>query len=135
VLDDVGMVEDGLALLRWLVERELGQWGFSFTPAEGRGPGGEQPGFDQQPLEAWAMADASVRAAELTGDPNWMAIAELSVAWFLGENDRRSMIYDSSSGASFDGLTEAGVNENQGAESTLAALGALLALEKPVGAP
>jgi hypothetical protein len=81
------------------------------------------------------MADASVRAAEITGDLKWMATAQLSVAWFLGENDTRSMLYDPDSGACFDGLTEMGVNQNQGAESTLAALGALLALRKPVSSP
>jgi hypothetical protein len=134
-LENYDMIEDGLALLTWLAEREQGKWGFSFTPTEGRGPEDEQPGFDQQPLEAWAMADAATKAAEVTGDPTWIATAQLAVSWFLGQNDKRSVLYDSGSGAGYDGLTEIGVNENQGTESTLAALGAMLALHKPVGSP
>lgn len=135
VLEDPEMIDDGLALLSWLIDQEMGNWGFSFTPAEGRGPEDEQPAFDQQPLEAWAMADAAVRAAEVTRDHGWMSAAHLAVTWFMGENDQRIRLYDSESGGCFDGLTEDGVNLNQGAESTLSALGALLALLKPVGAP
>ncbi len=134
-LEDEAMIADGLNLLNWLTDQEMGSWGFSFTPAHGRGPDDVQPGFDQQPLEAWAMADASVRATEVSDDKGWMSAAHLAVTWFLGENDRRISLYNSESGGCFDGLTEDGVNLNQGAESTLSALGALLALLKPVGAP
>jgi hypothetical protein len=44
-------------------------------------------------------------------------------------------MYDSESGACCDGLTAEGVNLNQGAESTLSALAALLALWRPPVAP
>ncbi|CAN5187727.1 glycosyl transferase [soil metagenome] len=135
VLEDSGLVDDGLALLRWLVGKELGQWGFSFAPTGGRGPEDRQPAYDQQPLEAWAMADAAVRALETTGDAEWLGVARLAASWFLGANDQGLKIYDNESGGCFDGLTGDGVNLNQGAESTLSALGALLALRKPVGAP
>lgn len=134
-LEDSAMIDDGLALLRWLVGKELGQWGFSFAPTGGRGPEDRQPAYDQQPLEAWAMADAAVRALEITGDGEWLGVARLAASWFLGANDQGLKIYDNESGGCFDGLTGDGVNLNQGAESTLSALGALLALRKPVGAP
>jgi len=44
------------------------------------------------------------------------------VAWFLGDNDSRTPMYDPVSGGGFDGLERFGRNENQGAESTLAVL-------------
>jgi len=135
VLDDMGLIDDGLRLLQWLIEQEAGEKGFSFTPAHGRGPGDPKPAFDQQPLEAWAMADAAMRAAEVTGDHAWITPAGVAVAWFLGENDHRHPMYDTESGACYDGLTEEGVNRNQGAESTLSALGAILAPIRPPRAP
>ena len=134
-LDDPDLVGEGLRLLEWLVETEIGQHGFSFTPVEGRFDSHRKPSFDQQPLEAWAMADACVRAAEVTGDQGWLVPARVAVSWFLGENDQRTELYDPKSGACCDGLTAEGVNRNQGAESTLAALGALLALKRPADAP
>lgn len=126
-LADPGLVEEGLVLLEWLVETEIGEHGFSFTPVEGRSASHRKPTYDQQPLEAWAMADACVRAAEVTGDAGWLVPADNAVTWFLGLNDQLIALYDSESGACCDGLTPEGVNLNQGAESTLSALGALLA--------
>ncbi|MGH8957798.1 MAG: glycosyltransferase [Acidimicrobiia bacterium] len=134
-LDDQNLVGDGLLLLEWLVETEIGKHGFSFTPVAGRSISHRKPSFDQQPLEAWAMADACVRAAEVTGDAGWLVPAGVAVAWFLGENDRGIAVYDSELGACCDGLTADGLNLNQGAESTLSALGALLALKRPATAP
>ncbi len=134
-LDDPKLVSEGLRLLEWLVETEMGEHGFSFAPVAGRFVSHRKPSFDQQPLEAWAMADACVRAAEVTGDPGWMVPARVAVSWFLGDNDQRAGLYDPRTGACCDGLTAEGMNLNQGAESTLAALGALLALRRPVDAP
>lgn len=126
-LGDDAMVEDGLALLAWLVVEETGEAGFSFAPVDGRAAGDPRPGFDQQPIEAWAMADACARAAVLTGDATWERHWTAAVEWILGRNDAAAAMYDPDTGAGFDGLTPTGVNLNRGAESTLAALGTLLA--------
>ncbi|HKZ19186.1 MAG TPA: glycosyltransferase, partial [Acidimicrobiia bacterium] len=134
-LDDQKLVSEGTRLLEWLIETEIGDHGFSFAPVAGRFVSHRKPSFDQQPLEAWAMADACVRAAEVTGDPGWMVPARVAVSWFLGANDQRAELYDATSGGCCDGLTAEGLNLNQGAESTLAALGALLALRRPIDAP
>jgi hypothetical protein len=48
--------------------------------------------------------------------------------WFLGDNDLRIPVYDTTTGGCHDGLHPQGVNENQGAESMLSWLGSLLAL-------
>ena len=49
--------------------------------------------------------------------------------WFLGRNTRGLPVYDFASGGCHDGLGPDGLNPNEGAESTLAYLQALLALE------
>lgn len=114
----------GLHLLEWLVGVESGPHGFSYTPVSGRGPGERGPAFDQQPIEAWAMAEACETAARVTGEAVWLARAVTAADWFHGRNDVGASVYDSLTGAGHDGLEEAGVNLNCGAESTLSALGA-----------
>jgi hypothetical protein len=127
-IEDAGLVEQGIVLLEWLSSVESGAAGFSFTPVGGRGPGDGTPGFDQQPIEAWAMADACLRAYRVTRSAVWLDRAEQAAMWFLGHNDVGVSLYDCATGAGFDGLEERGVNSNRGAESTLAALGALCVL-------
>lgn len=116
----------GLALLEWLVQVESGGRGFSFTPVGGRGPGERGPAFDQQPIEAWGMAEACEEAARIGGDPVWWERAASAAAWFQGHNDVGVALYDPQTGAGYDGLEQNGVNLNCGAESTLSALGAEL---------
>jgi hypothetical protein len=129
LLDVRDRMRDALALLRWLVNHETGASGqFSFTPVAGRGPD-DPPGYDQQPVEAWALAGACARAATLTGSPVWIGICERLTNWFEGANDQHTRMWDPTTGASFDGLTPCGVNLNQGSESTLALIGTVHALE------
>lgn len=119
------LVEGGLELLGWLRRVERRAAHFSFTPVGGRGPGDAAPAFDQQPIEAWAMADACRSALAVDGSTEWRTATELSARWFLGWNDNRSVLYDVATGAGFDGLHAVGKNDNRGSESTLSALGAL----------
>jgi hypothetical protein len=49
--------------------------------------------------------------------------------WFLGRNRLEKALYDFATGGCHDGLGHDEVNRNQGAESTLAYLQALLALD------
>lgn len=130
------LIERGLNALRWLVDVENGANGFSFTPVGGRGPGEFDSGFDQQPIECWAMADAALLAWQVTGDEIWRHVLGQAVSWLTGENDSGHVLYQSDTGGCCDGLTAGGVNLNQGCESTLAGLGVLLARESarlPVG--
>ena len=64
-------------LLRWLLDRETVDGHLSPTPVGGAGPGDRPPGFDQQPIEVAAMADACARAAAVTGDADWRRGIEL----------------------------------------------------------
>jgi hypothetical protein len=124
-LDRPGWVTDGLRLLAWLVDIERQDDHFSFTPVDGRGPEHTRPAFDQQPLEATAMADACVAAWDATGDLSWLDLALEAVEWFVGRNDRGVPVYDDETGAGHDALTATGISANAGAESTISALRAL----------
>jgi hypothetical protein len=79
------------------------------------------------------MADACLLAVEIDGHDRWERPLEDAAMWILGRNDARVLLYDSSTGAGFDGLEPASANQNRGAESTLAALGALDALRRYQG--
>ena len=115
------LLESGLAMLGWLLERETVDGHLSVTPAGGAGPD-DGPGFDQQPIEVACMADACARAATVTGDPRWTEGVRLAAAWFDGDNDAMAVMWDPTTGGGYDGLEPTGVNRNQGAESTLALL-------------
>lgn len=125
VLGDRVRLALGVRLLEWLIGAETNGDHFSFTPVGGREPGGRRPGFDQQPLEAWAMADASFRTWTVTGEPAWRMRALDAASWLVGSNDTATMLYDDATGGTRDGLMVASANENRGAESTLAGIGAL----------
>jgi hypothetical protein len=121
-LDDPELARTGRRLLDWLVGVETSGSRFSFTPVGGRDGNGRQPAFDQQPIEAWAMAEAAAAALAVSGDPADAAVLDRAIAWFDGENDSDLAMIDPSTGGGFDGLERSGVNRNQGAESQLAAL-------------
>jgi hypothetical protein len=124
-VDDRAAVDDGLRLLGWLVQTERLGDHFSFTPTGGRGRDDPRPGFDQQPIEPGAVADACARACDVTGDAMWIEPVLLAAGWFQGRNDVGVSMFDPGTGGGFDGLHADGVNENQGAESTIVLITAL----------
>lgn len=122
--DDQRAADIGLKSLRWLCSIQLSPQG-RFRPIGSNGfsrEGGVAAVFDQQAIEAHAMVSASIEAFSVSKDPFWSEQAHLAFDWFLGRNDLGQPIYDPSTGGCFDGLMENKVNENQGAESTLAFL-------------
>jgi hypothetical protein len=125
VLERPILVEQGLELLEWLLTRETRDGHLSITPAGGSGPDDEGPGFDQQPIEVAALADACVRAEAVTSDQRWAEGITSAANWFLGDNDNGTPMWDPDTGGAFDGLEEHGANRNQGTESTLALLSTL----------
>jgi hypothetical protein len=126
ILNDTRFERTGLRLLEWLVAEETAPEGhFSFTPTHGWSIGEPRPAFDQQPIEAGAMADAAARAFTVTGQPGWADVTIRSAEWFIGRNDLGVAMFDDRTGGCFDGLQVDGPNVNQGAESTLAFLTAL----------
>ena len=124
------MLEAGLESLRWLVDlqRPEGSAGH-FVPIGSNGfypQGGERARFDQQPVEAQAMVSACLAGYRITSDKFWQKEARRAFEWFLGRNDLNLPVYDPTTGGCRDGLHSDRPNENQGAESLLAFLQALL---------
>jgi glycosyltransferase involved in cell wall biosynthesis len=126
------MIDIGCASLQWLVsEQHRGNNAF-FVPIGSRGffvAGGEKARFDQQPVEACATISACIQAYLLTKESHWLDEALCAFRWFLGENDLQVPLYDAVTGGCRDGLHPDRVNENQGAESTLSFLMALLDMQ------
>lgn len=114
--------EIGIKSLGWLVSLQRTQAG-NFRPIGSDGfcvRDGARADFDQQPVEAQAMVAACLDAARVTGDHSWLREARRAFEWFLGRNDLGLPLYDPKSGGCSDGLHRDRVNQNQGAESTLA---------------
>lgn len=82
--------------------------------------------FDQQPVEAGAMVSACLEAYRMSKNEFWMEEAKRAFGWFLGENDLGLPLYDPNTGGCRDGLHCDRINRNQGAESTLSFLTALV---------
>jgi hypothetical protein len=119
------VLRNGLRMLDWLLTVETRHGHLSVVPAGGWGPGETRPGFDQQPVEVAALADACMRATAVTGERRWLSGVDLCVAWFLGDNDAKIPMLDERTGGSADGLGPTSRNRNQGAESTLAMISVL----------
>jgi glycosyltransferase involved in cell wall biosynthesis len=116
------VLEIGLTSLRWLATIQTGPNGH-FRPIGCNGflNCNEPPAeFDQQPLEAQAMVSACLEAFRVTKDPFWSTEARRAFEWFLGRNDMGQPLYDISTGGCRDALHQDRLNENEGAESTLA---------------
>ena len=124
-LDDSALTRRGLDLLAWLLAVETTDGHLSPTPVAGRGPEDVKPGFDQQPIEVSSLADACARAAAVDTNPMWSDGVKAAAAWFMGDNDAGEAMWDPETGGGYDGLHADGVNENQGAESTLAVISTL----------
>jgi hypothetical protein len=126
------MAEAGLESLSWLADLQRADMsGGHFVPIGSNGfykHGGERARFDQQPIEAQAMVSACLEAHRITGDKSWHKEARRAFEWFLGRNDLNLSIYDPTTGGCRDGLHADRPNENQGAESSLAFLQAVLEL-------
>jgi glycosyltransferase involved in cell wall biosynthesis len=126
---DDRMISAGLEALDWLSKTQRCETNGHFVPIGSQGfycQGGERARFDQQPIEAAGAVSACLQAYRVTGDSRWRGEAWSAFNWFLGDNDLQLPLYDSVTGGCRDGLHPDRANENQGAESTLSFLMALL---------
>jgi glycosyltransferase involved in cell wall biosynthesis len=126
------MLTAGLESLSWLtdLQRSTGER-HHFVPIGSNGfyqQNGKRARFDQQPVEAQATVSACLEAYRITKDKRWRVEAGRAFDWFSGRNDLNLPVYDPTTGGCRDGLHPDRANENQGAESTLAYLHALLEL-------
>jgi hypothetical protein len=130
--DNKRMIEVGVESLRWLVAQQHRGDENIFVPIGSNGfftLDGEKARFDQQPVEACATISACIEAYSLTDEPQWLEEAQRVFCWFLGKNDLQTPLYDKATGGCRDGLHPDRVNQNQGAESTLSFLMALLDMQ------
>ena len=121
-LPDTDALEIGLKSLEWLTEVQTAQGGF-FSPIACHGfyeRNSIKADFDQQPVEAQGMVSACLEAFRATQNPKWTQEAKRAFEWFLGRNELGLSLYDPSTGGCNDGLQINRLNENQGAESSLA---------------
>ena len=131
VTGDNDMVSYGVEVLAWLRNLQVDPSDGWFAPVGNDGwfpKSGNKAQYDQQPLEAAAMIGACLEAYECTQREEWLQLASTCFNWYLGKNDQQLQLYDYATGGCRDGLTRDGVNENQGAESTLSYLSSLLAI-------
>jgi glycosyltransferase involved in cell wall biosynthesis len=127
------MVSAGLEALDWLVTIQRCEVKGHFVPIGSQGfysKKTEKARFDQQPIEACAVVSACLQAYRATGKSRWRKEAWSAFNWFLGDNDLQIALYDPTTGGCRDGLHPDRANENQGAESTLSFLMALLEMRK-----
>ncbi len=118
----------GLESLEWLAAIQTSEQGY-FIPVGNSSAyrhGEERPRFDQQPIDAYASVSAYIEAYNITGNEKWRREARKAFDWFLGRNDLNLPLYDPQTGGCRDGLHPDRLNQNEGAESTVAFLLALL---------
>ena len=126
------MIEAGMDALKWLVAEQHRDDLETFVPIGSNGfyiEGNEKARFDQQPVEACATVSACLEVYRMTEEKQWLEEAQRVFRWFLGKNDLHVPLYDAITGGCRDGLHPDRVNENQGAESTLSFLMALLEMQ------
>jgi hypothetical protein len=113
-LGDDRMLRNGLRMLKWLLTAGTRDGRLSAVSPQGWGRGESRPASDQRPAEVAALADACMRAAAVTGDDKWLTGVEMSVAWFLGDNDAKEPLLDERTGGCSDSLTSTGRSRNAG---------------------
>ena len=131
--DNQRMIEAGMDSLKWLVAEQHRDDPEIFVPIGSNGffvEGSEKARFDQQPVEACATVSACLEVYKLTEESQWFDEAQRVFRWFLGKNDLQVPLYDATTGGCKDGLHPDRINENQGAESTLSFLMALLEMQE-----
>jgi hypothetical protein len=130
--DNQRMIEAGMDSLKWLVAEQHRDDPEIFVPIGSNGffvEGSDKARFDQQPVEACATISACLEVYKLTEESQWFDEAQRVFRWFLGKNDLQVPLYDATTGGCKDGLHPDRINENQGAESTLSFLMALLQMQ------
>jgi hypothetical protein len=94
---------------------------------------GTRADTDEQPIDAAAFVLAFRSAYLTTGDHRYLRRMREAFAWFLGANRLGKSVYDSGTAGCRDGLGPTAPNLNQGAESTVSFLLALMEMLELAG--
>lgn len=84
--------------------------------------GGKCADFAQQSIDVMGMVLLFFKAYQATRDKIYLDKMFTSYLWYMGKNELNLPVYDFETGGCYDGLEEYGLNQNQGAESTIAYL-------------
>jgi rhamnogalacturonyl hydrolase YesR len=123
--------EVALESLDFLTNKQWNGVYFELVGNEGWYPkGGERALFGQQPIDAGYLVEAYVAASEVTSMPKYLELARLAFDWFLGRNRLNTALYDFADGSVADGIDSNGISANQGAESVVCYLLAVLGLSE-----
>ncbi|MCH8928658.1 MAG: hypothetical protein IIB39_08090 [Candidatus Marinimicrobia bacterium] len=86
--------------------------------------------FPQIAYGIHAITSGLMEAFLVTGNDDYRKNMNRALEWFSGQNAVNVVMYDSTTGRTFDGIGENGVNRNSGAESTIEALLTFLELKE-----
>jgi glycosyltransferase involved in cell wall biosynthesis len=95
--------------------------------------GGSRADTDEQPIDAAAFVLAFRGAYLATGEHRYLRRMRESFAWFLGANRLGTSVYDTGTAGCRDGLGATAPSWNQGAESTISFLMALIEMLELAG--
>lgn len=95
--------------------------------------GGPKAPADEQPIDAASFVLAFRGAFVATGERHYLRRMSHAFAWFLGDNRLGVPVYDFGTGGCRDGVGVKEVNQNEGAESTISFLLALLEMMDVAG--
>ena len=120
-----------LESLDFLTKKQMNGVYFDLVGNEGWYPkGGEKALFGQQPIDAGYLVEAYVAASEVTNNYKYLEFARLAFEWFLGRNRLNTALYDFADGSVADGIDSSGISANQGAESVVCYILAVLGLSE-----
>ena len=85
--------------------------------------------YDQQSVEAASMTEAMLSAYLTTGNLYYKKMTRTIFSWFLGKNTKSAFVYNATTGGCYDGITEEGLNLNQGGEANVCYLSARIELQ------
>lgn len=89
------------------------------------------PGESQIAYGVQSRLESLLRTADATGGEGLRELAALVAGWFFGANPAGEPVYDPATGVTVDGIEPDGrINRNSGAESTIHALLAMIALDQ-----
>ncbi len=91
---------------------------------------GDKAIYDQQPVDAAKMALAASELYKITKKDIYLQTALSWMDWYEGNNINKLSVINPETGGIYDGLTQTGINTNQGAESTITYLLAYLSLSR-----
>jgi glycosyltransferase involved in cell wall biosynthesis len=131
VIQNEEYLEVALESLDFLTREQWNGVYFELIGNEGWYPKGKERAiFGQQPIDAGYLVEAYVAASEVTNMTKYLDLARFAFDWFLGRNRLNTALYDFADGSVADGIDSNGISANQGAESVVCYLLAVLGLSE-----